>query len=683
MGIKEKPPAASSAERAKGETLECNNIAISADVPITNAQFLGALFHPGDTCWTTHFRENPSDASGSCWSGQACLPEHVADTTDRNAYFSVASFKGPSGRTYANFNSLVVVVLDDAQGCPLDPSWRLRTSIDKEQIGYRLAEPIADAGIAKRLHEQLARAGHIPLDRNGNNPVRYVRLPIGVNTKRDPPYACQLEVFQPELSYSTGELIEGLELDADYILHGKGEAPRPSATADGAFPEGARNTTLTSFAGSMRRRGMSEESILAALTVENADRCFPPLPVSEVTTIARSVAGYAPADVPGDSRDTPAREKNFEAPYLDALWDEDPAIDWMVYGLLESGVVAELWGPSGSYKTFFALDVAVSVASGEDWHGHKVQRQGPVLFIPGEGQRGIKRRLKVLCQERGLGRDTKIRIAKRPVALAQLEQANWLRDEIAKFDVPPVLIVVDTLARNFGGNENSAQDMGAFLDNVDMVCKEYDATGLIIHHCGHDGKHARGSYALFAGIDAEYQAIPDKANNSLQIENKKMKEAESGEIFYFNVRVISLKDEINGEVLMDSEGNPITSIVLETGDSGRATRQREFLKKHASLKGTSTNKYDERLPIVLQAAFDDPGISDRAVAKLCGVTGHGFVKTLKERMQQEGLLEGQGFQLTSIGREACGVFCVRADFQMNAQRMPKGPFPPTQKADLL
>jgi hypothetical protein len=61
------------------------------------------------------------------------------------------------------------------------------------------------------------------------------------------------------------------------------------------IPEGARDTMLTSLAGSMRRRGMSEDAILAALRAENAARCDPPLPDEQVVKIAHSVARYAPA----------------------------------------------------------------------------------------------------------------------------------------------------------------------------------------------------------------------------------------------------------------------------------------------------------------------------------------------------------------------------------------------------
>jgi hypothetical protein len=59
------------------------------------------------------------------------------------------------------------------------------------------------------------------------------------------------------------------------------------------FGEGERNAGLASIAGSMRKRGMGQGSITAALLEENRTRCVPPLPDNEVRTIAESIAGYA------------------------------------------------------------------------------------------------------------------------------------------------------------------------------------------------------------------------------------------------------------------------------------------------------------------------------------------------------------------------------------------------------
>jgi Bifunctional DNA primase/polymerase, N-terminal/Primase C terminal 1 (PriCT-1) len=60
------------------------------------------------------------------------------------------------------------------------------------------------------------------------------------------------------------------------------------------FETGRRNTSLTSLAGTMRRRGMTVREIAAALHVVNNDRCVPPLDVSGVGRIAASVCRYPP-----------------------------------------------------------------------------------------------------------------------------------------------------------------------------------------------------------------------------------------------------------------------------------------------------------------------------------------------------------------------------------------------------
>jgi putative DNA primase/helicase len=75
------------------------------------------------------------------------------------------------------------------------------------------------------------------------------------------------------------------------------ERPKAPATAVGErIPPGERNKALTSLAGTMRRRGMGEGEIAAALQVTNEQRCEPALEAEEVEKIAASVARYEPAD---------------------------------------------------------------------------------------------------------------------------------------------------------------------------------------------------------------------------------------------------------------------------------------------------------------------------------------------------------------------------------------------------
>jgi Bifunctional DNA primase/polymerase, N-terminal/Primase C terminal 1 (PriCT-1) len=86
----------------------------------------------------------------------------------------------------------------------------------------------------------------------------------------------------------------------EWLLRLLREAQRSYANGSRAIgetiPEGQRNNTLMSLAGTMRRRGMGFDEIEAALLVTNSKRCDPPLAEDEVITIVASVCRYQPAE---------------------------------------------------------------------------------------------------------------------------------------------------------------------------------------------------------------------------------------------------------------------------------------------------------------------------------------------------------------------------------------------------
>jgi len=83
-------------------------------------------------------------------------------------------------------------------------------------------------------------------------------------------------------------------LPARFIEALNGTKPATASPVPEQISEGQRNAVLTSIAGTMRRRGASQESIEAALIAENKARCAPPLAEHEVRKIAGSVARYQP-----------------------------------------------------------------------------------------------------------------------------------------------------------------------------------------------------------------------------------------------------------------------------------------------------------------------------------------------------------------------------------------------------
>ena len=165
-----------------------------------------------------------------------------------------------------------------------------------------------------------------------------------------------------------------------------------------------------------------------------------------------------------------------------------------------------LVGPSNTGKTFIALDMAMSIAAGTDWHGHKV-RQGAALYLATEGSFSFKNRMAALKDDRGLTDNVPLIAPADMVNLldqeADLGELAALADEIIEQHGPLRLIVVDTLARAMaGGNENAPDDMGKLLNNVEALRQGTDAFVLLIHHTGKDeAKGARGHSSLKGAAD--------------------------------------------------------------------------------------------------------------------------------------------------------------------------------------
>lgn len=122
----------------------------------------------------------------------------------------------------------------------------------------------------------------------------------GVDTRADGGF-----VVAPPSMHPNGQRYEWMrytppaELPAWLLALWPGRSGPPAASSTASGPvvpilDGARNATLTSLGGTMRRRGMTEAAIAAALLEENATRCHPPLSEAEVLGIAHSIGLYTP-----------------------------------------------------------------------------------------------------------------------------------------------------------------------------------------------------------------------------------------------------------------------------------------------------------------------------------------------------------------------------------------------------
>lgn len=240
---------------------------------------------------------------------------------------------------------------------------------------------------------------------------------------------------------------------------------------------------------------------------------------------------------------------------LDQLREHSHSVTWLVKRVIPADSIGMIFGGSGTFKSFIALDFALHVAHGLTWMGRRTT-QGPVIYIAAEGGAGLWGRIVAWHRARGLPWD-KIKDTFKVIPRAvDLTADSWRVAEAAQSQgITPVLVIIDTLSQTYSGEENSANEMAAYFREIgERLRALWRCAVAIIHHTGHGStERPRGSSAIRANLDWMLGVFRDEKEMLATLTCSKQKDGEAFEDATFAMSVRDLGT--------DEDGDRITSLV--------------------------------------------------------------------------------------------------------------------------
>jgi hypothetical protein len=582
-----------------------------------NSEFLSVAYgRLRDTYgWTTSFASDPNQSEPGAWSGNPYMdtPAHrslIDRRESNNNFFCVSLMETPDKKRRSKdcFLRMAVLLADDASPDDLfgNPSYIFETSPGNHQIGIFLdaTDPdTANRPLLDAVLQVMAASKLINADSSGNNVVRYGRLPVGYNTKQRDSGSFQTKIiyYKKNATYTLADAVATFGLDLEEIRQNINTAPTKTQNLSNStgtavdlykslinpnLDERSYHDPLMKLSAAMVAAGMAPgavvnnlRSLMLAIQPETSGEEFARWEArygSELARMVTSAEKYAPARQEALQGDVFVSEEQLE--------EMTKNVRWLVKGLVPEDSMGMIFGASGTYKSFIAIDMALHIAHGMDWAGLRT-KQGPVAYIAAEGGAGISRRLKAWRNQFGLVETNNLHICITPFLLTAQEEMAHLKAAIAKFPEPPSVVIIDTLSQTFSGDENSSSDIGTYLRMINSEIRAaFNCTVIVIHHTGHSAaERPRGSSAITANLDFILGVFkPDPEASRAKVGVHKMKDGDKVDDLYFNMTRLVLGQ--------DSDGDEISSLVAAHDEAGKSDDAGRFSKYDSTIMAMMQNK---------------------------------------------------------------------------------------------
>jgi hypothetical protein len=246
---------------------------------------------------------------------------------------------------------------------------------------------------------------------------------------------------------------------------------------------------------------------------------------------------------------------------------------WLVDDSWVDQSVGFISGRSKSYKTWIALDLALSVVSGEAFLGrYPVRRTGPVLLVQEEDPTPVlQERLRLIGKSKGMlptaewdGENLHLEFPEYPLHIINLQGFRLTEDKVTQLrhqiaSINPIMVILDPLVVMLppGVDEYKGSEISAVLQSVKMWREEFGCAVAIVHHWNKGknesgerfAEHMYGSFAFHAWLESALHVMPiipdeedsDQHINSVIVE-REFKAAQSGRSLRLKFDIDSVKD---------------------------------------------------------------------------------------------------------------------------------------------
>jgi hypothetical protein len=251
------------------------------------------------------------------------------------------------------------------------------------------------------------------------------------------------------------------------------------------------------------------------------------------------------------------------------------AKQWILKGIIARGETSSWIAPPGKGKSALLTELAVCVASGSNWRGHRSKEHCGVVYFALERGDLVRRRLAAHAKRTGEV-DLPIAVASRVIDLMSPKCVAIAIDTIRaaefRFGCSVGMVIIDTYAKGIaigGGDEDKAKDQNKVLAHLRKVQEAVNIHIALIGHTGKDeGRGARGSNAHDGDVDVIVQIKGDSTIKTAEI--TKANDLPNGVLTRFKLEV--------AELGVDEDGDNITVAVV-AGDEASDEQEDKGHKK--------------------------------------------------------------------------------------------------------